>query len=82
MIKFVNLSYKLSILVFVGSQLQALLKWPRPLPLEEERIRLLHEVGFELERSFNGEAINLVKSSNKSAQTLVSLITQHFPGRF
>lgn len=29
---------------FSGPQLRDLLKWPRPLPLEEERVRLLHEV--------------------------------------
>lgn len=27
-----------------GPQLRELLKWPRPLPLEDERVRLLHEV--------------------------------------
>lgn len=29
-----------------GPQLRQLLKWPRVLPLEEERVRLLHEVIF------------------------------------
>lgn len=32
-----------------GLQLRNLLKWPRPLPLEDERVRLLHEVPFHLE---------------------------------
>lgn len=27
-----------------GYELRKMLKWPRPLPLEEERIRLMHEV--------------------------------------
>ncbi|KAJ3673058.1 hypothetical protein LUZ60_006432 [Juncus effusus] len=63
-----------------GPELRAMLKWPRPLPSEEERVRLLHEVGFELERSFEGKAANLVKSCNNSASTLVTLITRHFPG--
>ncbi|XP_038705963.1 queuosine salvage protein-like isoform X2 [Tripterygium wilfordii] len=63
-----------------GPQLRKLLKWPRPLPLEDERVRLLHEVGFELERSFGGKASNLVESCGKSAAKLVSLITSHFPG--
>ncbi|KAK9285492.1 hypothetical protein L1049_024686 [Liquidambar formosana] len=65
---------------YTGPQLRDLLKWPRPLPLEDERVRLLHEVGLELEKSFEGKASNLVKSCGKSAVELVSLVTRHFPG--
>ncbi|KAK3416532.1 hypothetical protein EUGRSUZ_H02297 [Eucalyptus grandis] len=65
---------------YTGPQLRELLKWPRPLPLEDERLRLLHEVGHELERSFNGKASNLVKSCGKSAGKLVALVARHFPG--
>ncbi|KAJ1697476.1 hypothetical protein LUZ63_005988 [Rhynchospora breviuscula] len=65
---------------YTGPELRKMLKWPRPLPSEEERVRLLHEVGQELERSFGGEAANLVKSSGNSAATLVKLIARHFPG--
>lgn len=65
---------------YTGSQLRQLLNWPRPLPIEEERVRLLHEVGLELERSFGGQAANLVKSAGNSAATLIELITRHFPG--
>ncbi|GAA0157906.1 hypothetical protein Leryth_007024 [Lithospermum erythrorhizon] len=65
---------------YTGPELRKLLKWPRPLPLEDERVRLLHEVGSELERSFDGKASNLVKSGGKSAARLVDLITSHFPG--
>ncbi|XP_042443279.1 queuosine salvage protein-like [Zingiber officinale] len=63
-----------------GPQLRELLNWPRPLPLEEERIRLLHEVGIELERSYEGQAANLVKAAGNSAARLVTLVTRHFPG--
>ncbi|KAI5581908.1 hypothetical protein POPTR_007G053900v4 [Populus trichocarpa] len=63
-----------------GLQLRNLLKWPRPLPLEDERVRLLHEVGFELERSFGGKASNLVESCGRSAAKLVATIASHFPG--
>lgn len=31
-------------LLVSGPELRELLKWPRPLPLEDERVRLLHEV--------------------------------------
>lgn len=65
---------------YTGPQLRQLLNWPRPLPIEEERVRLLHEVGMELERSFGGQAANLVKSAGSSAATLIELITRHFPG--
>ncbi|MBA0724675.1 hypothetical protein Golax_021349, partial [Gossypium laxum] len=65
---------------YTGPQLRELLKWPRSLPLEEERVRLLHEVGFELERSFEGKASKLVESCGKSAVKLVALVTRHFPG--
>ncbi|MQM10217.1 hypothetical protein Taro_043109 [Colocasia esculenta] len=77
---------------YSGPQLRDLLKWPRPLPLEEERLRLLHEVqisvlpafpgshvGEVLERSFGGKAVNLVKACEKSAVKLVSLVAQQFP---
>ncbi|KAL2528354.1 Queuosine salvage protein [Forsythia ovata] len=65
---------------YTGPELRKVLKWPRPLPLEDERVRLMHEVGFELERSFEGKASKLVESCEKSASKLVSLITCHFPG--
>ncbi|OAY35541.1 hypothetical protein MANES_12G110400v8 [Manihot esculenta] len=65
---------------FTGPQLRKVLKWPRQLPLEDERIRLLHEVGFELERSFGGKASNLVESCGKSAAKLVATVTSLFPG--
>ncbi|PWZ40227.1 UPF0553 protein [Zea mays] len=65
---------------YTGPQLRQLLNWPRPLPIEEERVRLLHEVGQELKRSFGGQAANLVKSAGNSAATLIELITRHFPG--
>ncbi|MED6128669.1 hypothetical protein PIB30_100132 [Stylosanthes scabra] len=65
---------------YTGPQLRELLKWPRPLPLEDERVRLLHEVGIELERSFDGKASNLVERCGKSALNLVALVARHFPG--
>uniref|UniRef100_A0A804MSG0 Queuosine 5'-phosphate N-glycosylase/hydrolase n=1 Tax=Zea mays TaxID=4577 RepID=A0A804MSG0_MAIZE len=64
---------------YTGPQLRQLLNWPRPLPIEEERVRLLHE---ELKRSFGGQAANLVKSAGNSAATLIELITRHFPGTY
>ncbi|KAL6573023.1 hypothetical protein OROHE_002499 [Orobanche hederae] len=65
---------------YSGPDLRKMLRWPRPLPLEDERVRLIHEVGLELERSFDGKASALVESCEKSAAKLVALITSHFPG--
>ncbi|KAK7406463.1 hypothetical protein VNO78_08089 [Psophocarpus tetragonolobus] len=65
---------------YTGPQLRELLRWPRPLPLEDERVRLLHEVGIELERNFDGKASNLVEYCGKSAMNLVALVARHFPG--
>lgn len=65
---------------YTGPELRELLKWPRPLPLEDERVRLMHEVGFELEKSFKGKASNIVESCGKSATNLVATIARHFPG--
>ncbi|RZC30779.1 Queuosine salvage protein [Glycine soja] len=65
---------------YTGPQLRELLRWPRPLPLEDERVRLLHEVGIELERNFEGKASNLVECCGKSAMNLVALVARHFPG--
>ncbi|KAI5439421.1 hypothetical protein KIW84_024990 [Lathyrus oleraceus] len=65
---------------YTGPQLRELLNWPRPLPLEDERVRLLHEVGIELERNFDGKASNLVEQCGKSAVNLVALVARHFPG--
>lgn len=43
-------------------------------------VTLMTQVGFELERSFDGKASNLVESCGKSAVKLVALVTRHFPG--
>eukprot|EP00271_Cylindrocystis_brebissonii_P019536 TRINITY_DN5965_c0_g1_i1.p1 TRINITY_DN5965_c0_g1~~TRINITY_DN5965_c0_g1_i1.p1 ORF type:complete len:274 (-),score=28.90 TRINITY_DN5965_c0_g1_i1:212-1033(-) len=63
-----------------GMQLRTLLRWPRPLPLEEERARLLRELSAGLMAEFRGSAVNLVKAANGSAARLVYLLTAHFPG--
>ncbi|EFJ11753.1 hypothetical protein SELMODRAFT_446845 [Selaginella moellendorffii] len=65
---------------FTGIQLRELLEWPRPLPLQDERARLLAEVGTELERSFDGQAVNLILAARGSAVALVELVAMHFPG--
>ncbi|EPS61718.1 hypothetical protein M569_13076 [Genlisea aurea] len=65
---------------YTGPELRRMLKWTKPLPLENERARLLREVGIGLESSFDGKASKLVDSCENSAAKLVSLLTSHFPG--
>lgn len=40
----------------------------------------VYQVGRELERSFDGQAANLVVAAKGSAVALVDLVTKHFPG--
>jgi len=63
-----------------GEKLRALIGWPRELPLEKERARLLREIGTGLTRHWAGKVSNLVTASTKSASNLVDLVTQTFPG--
>lgn len=63
-----------------GARLRELLGWPRALPLESERIRLLNELGRELRLSFGGQAATLVRAAGGYACRLVKLLTAHFPG--
>ena len=63
-----------------GEGLRALLRWPRELPQEEERARLVREVGAALARHFGGKFSSMVRAADGSASALVDLITKHFPG--
>jgi len=63
-----------------GPGLRKLVGWPRALPLEAERARLLREVGRVLCDHFEGEVSNLIRSAQGSAAKLVDLVAQHFPG--
>jgi hypothetical protein len=63
-----------------GERLREMLAWERELPQQEERARLLREVGCSLADDFDGQASNLVRAANQSARKLVALVTRHFPG--
>jgi len=63
-----------------GEELRAILNWPRPLPDEETRARLIREVGDGLAKSFNSSCAEFVRAANGSAVRLVALVIQHFPG--
>lgn len=51
-----------------------------PIPLVEERARLLREVGVVLLEHFDGLALRLVEKAGGSALKLVNLVTTYFPG--
>lgn len=51
-----------------------------PIPLLHSRVRLLRQLGAVLNQHFDGLAYNLILQANKSAKTLVRLITQYLPG--
>ena len=53
---------------------------PKLLPDMEERLRLLQEVGAELQRRFGGEVMQLIKECGRSAKRLVALMAECFPG--
>ena len=63
-----------------GPGLRELLRWPRPLPLEQERARLLKEIGVGLIRHWGGKVTNLIKAARGNACGLVDLVVQTFPG--
>ena len=63
-----------------GAYARALLSWPRALPNEEERARLLRELGAALLARFGGSAAALVRASDGSASRLVALIADALPG--
>ena len=65
-----------------GPRLRGMLEWPRELPFEAVRAKRLREIGEGLIKSYNGEAIELVKAAKKSAAKLVDLIVQTFPYGF
>lgn len=54
--------------------------WPRDVPAQEERARLLRELGRGLAECFGGQAAQLVAAAQGSAVRLVQLVAAHFPG--
>eukprot|EP01026_Neomeris_dumetosa_P011888 TRINITY_DN14207_c0_g1_i1.p1 TRINITY_DN14207_c0_g1~~TRINITY_DN14207_c0_g1_i1.p1 ORF type:complete len:349 (-),score=31.03 TRINITY_DN14207_c0_g1_i1:122-1075(-) len=65
---------------FTGYQLRSILGWKSELPLEQERVRLIREVGNVLLEHFDGRAENLIKACKGKASKLVELVTKYFPG--
>lgn len=50
------------------------------IPLLEERVRLLREVGLVLAERWGGQAIALIEAARQSAARLVALVTAELPG--
>jgi hypothetical protein len=49
------------------------------IPLFEERLNILREIGSVLLKKFNGDFTNLIKKAGGDAQKLLSLIIENFP---
>ncbi|KAK9820576.1 hypothetical protein WJX72_011811 [[Myrmecia] bisecta] len=63
-----------------GPGVQALMGWQTAVPLQEERARLLREVGEVLNARFAGQAAQLVAEAQGSINQLVQLVVTNFPG--
>jgi hypothetical protein len=63
-----------------GPGVRQLIGWHRDLPQQEERARLLREVGSVLQQQFGGQAAQLVEAAGQSAVRLVQLLAAHCPG--
>ncbi|XP_078242259.1 queuosine 5'-phosphate N-glycosylase/hydrolase [Pogona vitticeps] len=50
-----------------------------PMPLLEERHRVLNETGMVLLKTFGGSFLTCVKKSDKSAQELLQIVVENFP---
>lgn len=50
-----------------------------PMPMMEERHRILNETGKILLEKFDGSFLNCVRKSEKSAQKLMNLVVENFP---
>lgn len=49
------------------------------MPLLNERVSCLHEVGKKLLEKYDGNFENVIKSANGSAETLLNIVVQDFP---
>lgn len=49
------------------------------IPLLEERLQVIHEAGKVLLQKYDGSFENVIKQCDKSAQSLLKLVTQDFP---
>lgn len=61
------------------SELENILKGNTQIPLFEERLNILRDIGTVLQEKFDGDLTNLVKQANGDAQDLVHLIIENFP---
>ncbi len=60
-------------------ELENILKGNTQIPLFEERLNILRDIGTVLQEKFDGDLTNLVKQANGDAQDLVHLIIENFP---
>ncbi len=61
------------------SELSKILEGNVQIPLFEERLNILREIGTTLLKKFGGDFTNLIKKANGDSQKLLSLIVENFP---
>jgi len=60
-------------------ELSKILEGNVQIPLFEERLNILREIGTTLLKKFDGDLTNLLKKANNDSQKLLSLIVKNFP---
>ncbi|MBD3270661.1 hypothetical protein GF376_03990 [Candidatus Peregrinibacteria bacterium] len=62
-----------------GEELSKILEGNVQIPLFEERLNILREIGTTLLNKYDGDFTNLIKKATGDSQKLLSLIIEHFP---
>lgn len=68
-----------AVAVLSAKELSQILRGNVEIPLFEERLNILHEIGTVMDRQFAGQVIQLVKEAQNSGPRLVNLIVDNFP---
>jgi hypothetical protein len=63
-------------------KMEELEQWflPYTIPMADERVQKVNELGAKLLKSFEGKAMNVVRAAENSATKLVDLVVESFPG--
>lgn len=57
-----------------------LLRANAPIPLFEDRLKIVNEIGRTVVEKYNGQLVNLIEEANHDSQKLLDLIIANFPG--
>jgi hypothetical protein len=51
-----------------------------PIPLFDERLKIINEIGRTVIEKYNGKLVNLIEEASHDSQKLLNLIVSNFPG--